>query len=960
MRPIIFFLILCFSLPSLAGTKGQVEGIIVDAKTGKELSYVNVIVVGTSLAVDCESDGYYQIINIPPGKYEIQVRGIGYLPLTVRGVIVEADHSTTLNFELFSPGDFKETYVTKEAEKKIVKMDVSSRKFYSDIEEIREIPLISDLEDYISFYSMQNRLGFMARERTCILQINDGFTVLDNRLNTTVMMPPLSAVKDIVVLDGGYGVEYGNISSRIINVIEKEGGRYSYNGSANLQYTLPHMPHYGNSIFSPLNVHIRPFVDTADSLCWKGTSVLPEEEADEYDSFDGWIEYAESRRELGDTLTPEEWRDLFRYVYRVQGSESLGQIPGIYGDRGGHLVDFSFGGPFPGINIVTFLVSNVRRVEPFSLPVTRENYVQSKTDLKTTFRIKPGVKLNIKGLFETIETVTRASREIYADGKIWAHSGDILNNVAGKDFMYWIDALNPYDINRYGWGVDLSCSLSPSTYYNFMFFFSKFTQSAIPIWQSADSEDFRDTTERISFGNISIPRETPFGYERFDGNDCYYSDLFPAGFIFSSFGRAQLDTSHVNTFNFRGEINSQIMRGHEFKTGFEINNDWIYSYLSEGFPDEMGNFKEEIRWNGKIRRAGFYMQDKFSGENLYARFGLRLDYYNLNRENSKWKVSPRIGMSFPLRELGKIYFNFGHFYELAETEKLLGRFNNYLDSIRYIGNPQMDLPKVVSYEIGFEKDFFDQYLFRISGYFNDYYEQIGEIKYDDGGISYTTYANNVYGNIRGFEFSLRKRYGKLFKGLFAYNSETGSYGKFGYREVELKPSPEIRILLTFCTPDDWGKILNDISTSFLYTRTGGSYFSFDPYAPDPFSPDDPAYINNLKWPDEGYWNLRLSKNFFPGRFNVKFYTEVNNLFDAKYITGDRCFRVDSANTYKIEYLRSLHLPMYRDARYASDTSLIGGNDKLGEVNKDYIDKPALEYLYYTNPRFLRMGLMVEF
>jgi outer membrane receptor protein involved in Fe transport len=961
LRPLIVFFLFVFSLSSLAGTAGHIEGKIVDAKTGKALSYVNVIVVGTSLGVDCESDGSYHIMNVPPGIYEVQARGIGYLPLTVEDVIVEAEHGTKLNLKLFSPRDFKGKYVTREAEKEIIKTDESSRRFYSNIEEIREIPLVSSLEDYLDFQSQIAQLGFGEKKDPRIVFVTDGFFLLDNRLNISTITPPLSAIRDVVVLKGGFDVEYGNVSSWVVNVIEKEGERDSYRGSANFLYTFPHMPHHGSSIFSPENVHIRPFVDAADSLCWNGTSVLGEEEADEYEPFEGWIGYAASRREIGDTLTPQEWRDLFMYVYRTEGSEDLGQIPGSYGDKEGYMIDFSFGGPFPGVNIVTFFVSNARKVDPFSLPVTRENYLENKTDWKTTFYLKPGIKLNVKGLFETIETVTSDSREIYSDGKIWAQSGDILHSVAGKNFMYWVDALNPYDIKRYGWGLDFSCNLSPSSYYNLKFFFSKFTHSSVPVWQSTDSGDFRNTAELISFGNISIPRETPFGYESFAGNECYYRDLLPADFIFSNFGRAEEDASHVNTFNFKGEINSQVSRGQELKAGFEINNDWIHSYLSGGVPDGTGEVMEEINWSGKLRRAGFYVQDKISGEDLYAKVGLRLDYYNPSVDNSKWKISPRLGISFPLRELGKFYFNFGHFYELPETEKLLGKFDKYVDSIGYIGNPQMDLPRVVSYEIGYEKDFFDQYLVHISGYFNDYNRQIGEIDFDDGGdISYTTYTNNVYGDIKGVEFSLRKRYGRLFKGFFAYNLETGSYGKLGYDDVQIKSGPDFRLLLTFGTPDDWGKILKNISTSLLYTRKGGDYFSFDPYAADPLSPLDPTYVNNLKWQDENYWNLRLSKNFLSGRFNFSIFAEVNNIFDARYITGDHCFRADSANTDKIDYLRSLHLPMYGGERYASDTLLIGGNDKVGDVNKDYIDKPALEYLYYTNPRFLQMGVRVEF
>jgi outer membrane receptor protein involved in Fe transport len=951
-RYIIVFFVLAFS--SLAGTHGQIKGKIVDAKTGKPLSYINVIVVGTSLGVDCKNDGFYHIMNVPSGTYEVQFRGIGYLPLTVKNVVIEADHITVLNIKLFFPETFEGKYVTEETKIEIIKMDIPSKRYYSNIEEISKIPMVLSLYDYLSFVNNGEKID------SRVLFESDGFPLVDNRINSPILVPPLSAVRDVVVIKSGFDVEYGNMSSYVVNIIEQEGERNSYHGSANFYYTFSHMPHYGSSIFSPDNVHIRPFVDTADSLCWKGISVLPEEDADEYKPFEGWIEYAERGRERGDTLTPEEWRNLFMYVCRVEGSESLGQIPGSYGEKAGKMFDFSFGGPFPGIDIITFFVSHSRETEPFSLPVTRENYYESKTDWNITFHLKPGMKFNIKSLFESINTVTTDSREIYYNGEIWAQSGNILHKVAGKDFMYWVDVLNPYNIKRYGCGLNFNHSISSSTYYDFKLFFLKFTHSSIPVLRVTDSGDFRDTTELISFGSISIPEETPFGYESFAGNECVYRDLLPADFIFSTFGRAQYDTSRINTINFNSEITSAVSRQHVIKGGIQVNYDRINSYLA-AFSGGTGEVMEEINWSGSPLRAGFYVQDKFSGDDLFARFGLRLDYYNPDKNNPKWKLIPRLGMSFPLGNFSKIYFNFGKFYELPETEQLLGRFNNYMDSTEYIGNPRIDLPEVVSYEIGFEREFLDRYSFHVSGYFNDYDNQIGETNLDNGGdISYVTYANDVYGNIKGFEFSLRNRYGKFFKGSFVYNFETGSYGRLGYEDVQVKASPDFRLLLIFTSPDYWGKVLKNISASFLYTRKGGEYFSYDPYASEPFSPDDPTYINNLKWEDEGYWDLRLSKSFNSGRLAFSFFIDVNNIFDAKYLNGDLCFRADHASTDKLDYFRSLHLPMYKDERYAADTLLIGGNDKVGEVDKDYIDKPALEYLYYTNPRFLQVGLRIDF
>jgi outer membrane receptor protein involved in Fe transport len=325
------------------------------------------------------------------------------------------------------------------------------------------------------------------------------------------------------------------------------------------------------------------------------------------------------------------------------------------------------------------------------------------------------------------------------------------------------------------------------------------------------------------------------------------------------------------------------------------------------------------------------------------------------------RLSPRFGISTPLGDFGKIYLNFGYFYGMCDPEKLYGEYTNYKDSIGILGNTRLDCLEKVSYELGFEKSLFDRYLLSISFYNSDYNHLIDDIwLLEYGGISYSTYTDDSYGNLRGLEFSLRKKYGKYFKGFLKYNINAGSYGGPGLDDIPIRTNSSFRLLLTFVSHDDWGKVFKDISASILYTREGGDYFSFDPYASNPFLPGDPDYINNLKWEDKAYWNLLLSKDISIRGFTFGLYAEVNNLFDSKYITGDDCFRGGSAGTDKLEYLRSLHLPMYSEERYVSDGSLIGGNDRVGKLDEDYIDKPDFEYLYYTNPRFMRLGVRVDF
>ena len=61
--------ILLFLLPLFlfAGTTGKITGRVVDAQTGEPLPFVQVILEGTGLGAVTDVEGYYVILNVPPG-----------------------------------------------------------------------------------------------------------------------------------------------------------------------------------------------------------------------------------------------------------------------------------------------------------------------------------------------------------------------------------------------------------------------------------------------------------------------------------------------------------------------------------------------------------------------------------------------------------------------------------------------------------------------------------------------------------------------------------------------------------------------------------------------------------------------------------------------------------------------------------------------------------------------------
>ena len=92
----VLLMSLCLQ-PVMAGTTGKISGRAVDKTTKEGLPSVNVLIAGTSLGGVTDIDGYYSIINVPAGRYEVKFRLVGYSTFATRDVLVTADKTTTVN-----------------------------------------------------------------------------------------------------------------------------------------------------------------------------------------------------------------------------------------------------------------------------------------------------------------------------------------------------------------------------------------------------------------------------------------------------------------------------------------------------------------------------------------------------------------------------------------------------------------------------------------------------------------------------------------------------------------------------------------------------------------------------------------------------------------------------------------------------------------------------------------------
>ncbi len=1005
---IICFMLVCVSLfvyqgVTLAGITGKIAGIITDASTGESMPAVNVVIEGTTLGGATDNDGHYFIINIPPGTYSLQASMVGYAVESKTGIIVNVDHTTPVDFDLRVTAIAGEE-ITVVAEREIVPMDISASQIVADAEQIVEVPLITDISEYIHLQAGIEgdyiRGGGLDQTQFMV----DGLTVVDNRNNKPVMMVNLSAVKELNIIKGGFNAEYGNVRSGLINVITKEGSPSVYHGSFDFRISPSYLKHGGVPITDHNNYFVRSFLDPA--VCWVGTEngTWDEEKQATYPSFEGWDKVAErlnSNDETIDDRTPEQCRDLFIWRHALKGSEELGQKEAKYADKPDWYSDMSFGGPVPYIGKylgnLSFFVSHRTNRELYALPVCRDYFKDENTSLKLTSRLSSSMKLMVEGAYGEIEALQDATYggESIIDAKRLSTPG--INND-----MYIQSANQPVYIYNNMLGISFHHVLSPSTFYNLNVSYLRIN-NVCHGW-----DKLRDTETIRYFGNTPVD-ESPYGYAWLTPPQGW-GMLYPA-----HIRELTLDNSAVNTVNAKFDLTSQIDRYNQIKIGWMVNYDNINTNVNEIKPGHglLGEYGEywatgvpRTHWEQSPYRIGAYLQDKLEFEGMIANFGVRLDYSDPNSEwyqigtyseyfqskyrytfqevapkeptKSRLKISPRIGVSHPISENAKLYFNYGHFYSMpSSTHMYRLRYDIVHDRLDYIGNPNLNLPRTTAYELGTEYNVANIFLLHLSAYYKDVSDQTSSVHYTSltGLVDYRTYENNNYADIRGFELRIDKRFGRWITGWLNYDYRVTTSGYIGREEYYEDPReqrryglqnpyqerplarPVARANLNIRTPRDWGppvagiNPIGDIQLSLLFSYRSGRYETWDPL-------DTYELKDNIHWRGAYNFDMRLNKRMQFGRYDLTLFADIRNMFNIKRI--NTLGFADSDD--KDNYLESLHLPMYEEKIY-QDAGYISGNDKPGDIkNKDkpYINMPDREFLTYLNPRYITFGLKLNF
>jgi len=231
---VIYLLYFLLGINLFGGTTGKISGTILQKTDGFPLVGVNVVLVGAMQGAATDGDGFYNIINIAPGTYELKISMIGYKTITMTDIHVSSDHTTKINVSM-ETATIQGEEVVVVAKKPLVKADLTSSKKTVSSEEIENFPA-ENPKDILSTQAgvttgSDGQIHVRGGRSTEVTYLMDGIPVsADMGLSLSN-----DVISELTLISGTFNSEYGKAMSGIVSIATKEGSK-SFKGKISSQF----------------------------------------------------------------------------------------------------------------------------------------------------------------------------------------------------------------------------------------------------------------------------------------------------------------------------------------------------------------------------------------------------------------------------------------------------------------------------------------------------------------------------------------------------------------------------------------------------------------------------------------------------------------------------------------------------------------------------------------------------
>lgn len=924
LNSFIAFLIFIVAAGALNAQSGKISGKVTDARTGEALPFVNIIIEGTTQGAASDIEGYYSIIGVRPGTFNVKASAIGYNPQTVQNVRVSIDLTTQVNFQLTETSIELKEEVVVTATKPLVTKDLTSSTSIIGADDISVLP-VTEFQEVLQLKAGMVGGNVRGGRSGEVVYAIDGVPVTDVYDGSTVVDVSTSSIQELQFISGAFNAEYGKALSGYVNIATKDGDN-KYQGSVTSYIGDYYSTH--TNIFRDIDkinpVSIRNFEGSFSGPILQNTLYFYANAR--YIYFGGWLNGVRKFNPWNITINQGATIPIeSRYILISDSTSGAGD---------GEIVPMNWSEKFYGQGKLTY--------KPIS-----------------------EIKLNFNYIYDNVQ---------YRD--------------FDQSFSYNPDG----DFKKFRKGntniLGLTHTLSPTTFYqaNFSYFFKQFKQY---VYENPDDPRW---TNDLLLGQQ--PTEVP--------------SFRTGGTQNQQFKR------NTSTYGFKLDFTSQLDKINLVKFGLEANQHYLNFYniylqqpLSSGDPqitrnpyvtryvpdpkDPNQNLAIDI-YERKPIELSAYLQDKIELSEMIINVGVRLDYfdskgkvlndptdpdiyrpkkdvniqktleerYNSNADGQPWyrdadselKISPRLGVAFPITDRGVIHFSYGHFFQIPNFDLLYVnpefKFGAGTGNLGIAGNSNLKAQQTISGEVGVQQAFSDDISIDLTAYFRDIRNLAGtradEIRLPNGSSSYSQYVNSDFGFVQGIVFTLTKRLSNNWSATVDYTFQSAkgnaSDPAATRNQIAGGERPEIKLIKL-----NWDQT-HTVNVTFSYASDDnwgfsviGQYGSGFPYTPTISQNVSTLLTNSELKPSSTNVDLRAYKDFVFGDYRLSLFTRVYNVFDIK----------NQVNVYNDSGTADFTIDEF--------TKRNSGNpDKLVNSLDEYYRNPS----YYSEPRRIEFGASIFF
>ncbi|MGE5314236.1 MAG: TonB-dependent receptor [Acidobacteriota bacterium] len=889
-----------------AQTAGKISGTVRDAQTREPLVGVNVRIIGTSFGAVTDVEGAYFILNVPAGKYVVQASIVGFQKMSLRDVIVNSNRTTTADFRMTSEA-IEHAEVIVEATRPDVEKEKTSTSEIIRSDDVKALAGMRDVQDVIALAADVTDGHFRGGRENEELYTLQGMGIVNPLDNGSAFSPIMSAVEEIEVITSGFGAQYGNAQSGVVNITMKEGKSDRWRSRFEMRMRAPERKYFGPSVYDE---SANPYMQKLkDPNFWRY--------GDESTGNQPLIGWSSSSSSYGGDIGV-----LVQVSKAIYESVTGRDINRKYWNTIDYSLEGATGGPLAdGVTMFLALRSQVKN----EIVPTEQPDEQQQVMGNLAFDLGQGRVLKVSGGYQySFDNVLGSGTGFYQ----W-----VWDRIMGISYQKRTNTQL---------GVRFSHALSPSTFYDIKLngLLTRRRLGTAP-WY----DQITDAVRSMETGSAIITRTMNF---------LFYQAMTGKTFFYLGNNLSNFQNEKTNTVSLDASLTSQVTKSHLLNAGVQ-GSYYTLDVNNIGSIAQKGSITQR-QYTGKPYEVGVFVQDKMEFEGLIANVGLRWDLWNSNtnyytdqfdpfvlrdaagnptleydaerapQEKAKaiGRLQPRVGISFPVTEATVFHLNYGTFMQRPSFQYVIGATKKMppaptVPSVSSLSNPRLNPQVTNSYDVGVMQGLGEGFTIDVSGYYKDIKDQLEQAVFTNlsSGTSYYSYFNRDYADVRGFRVSLAKRRG-AFTGSINYQfgvatgksasasnapvaitkSPTGAISTDAVSKVPIKDvllnfdrTHNLIFSLAYSTENDFGpEILgsnifgNIILSGNAFARSGRPYTS----------PDNATDVNGMRTPGEYNVDLKLTKiirNFFGTSATV--YAECFNVLNNKIFNYNYVF--NSAN-----------------------------------------------------------------